>query len=139
MNYDQAKRIATAFGVHVSCSKDMFIYHVSGYIASLSTFGPTAEDRKNIGYYGLPSARLADFFVLGRINPATTALKVYLNEEPTPEEKAAFWVVMPKDLPRRDCFFEWLKERGLNKNRLDSVAVELKQLWDENGGGYSAN
>ena len=138
MNYEQAKRIASIFGVHVSCSKDMFIYHSSGHIASLSTFGPTAEDRKNIGYYGLPTAYLADYFVLGRANPATRTLKVYLNGEPTPEEKAAFWAVMPKDLPRRDSFFEWLKERGFNKNRLDSVAVELKQLWDENGGGYAA-
>ena len=137
MNYDQAKKIATVFGVHVSCSKDMFIYHVSGYIASLSTFGPTAEGRKNIGYYGLPSARLADFFVLGRINQASRAVTAHLNEEPTPEEKAAFWAVMPKDLPRKDGFFEWLKERGFNQNRLDSVAVELKQLWDENGGGYA--
>ena len=41
-------------------------------------------------------------------------------------------------LPRSDGFFEWLKERGLNPSRQDSVAVELKRTWDDNGGGYAA-
>lgn len=68
-----------------------------------------------------------------------TAKTILRECKSTPEEKAAFWAVMPKDLPRKDGFFEWLKERGFNQNRLDSVAVDLKQLWDENGGGYSAN
>ena len=66
------------------------------------------------------------------------AVTVYFNEAPTPEEKSSFWSVKPKDLPQKDGFFEWLKERGLNPSRQDSVAVELKQVWDDNGGGYAA-
>lgn len=138
MNYEQAKQIARVFGVHVSCSEDMFVYYADGFIASPDAFGPTCAQRKNIGYYGLSSAMVANYFVLGRIKWPNRAVTVYFNEEPTPEEKASFWSVKPKDLPRADGFFEWLKERELNPSRQDSVAVELKRIWDDNGGGYAA-
>lgn len=101
-------------------------------------FWPIFRTKKNIGYYGLSSAMVANYFVLGRIKLPTRAVTVYFNEEPMPEEKASFWSVKPKDLPRADGFFEWLKECGLNPSRQDSVAVELKRIWDDNGGGYAA-